>query len=163
MDNSVTQNYSTELIQLVSFNLADEEFGVDILSVQEINRMVEITRVPQVPSYCEGVINLRGRVIPIIDLRKKFDLPVRDWNKDTRIIVCDIDHQIVGMIVDAVSEVRRIPGSTVEPPPDIVNSVNSRYIRGVAKLQERLLLFLDIRKLITEVNQEVNQLDTAVL
>jgi len=163
MDKSNNQNYTTDLIQLVSFNLAEEEFGVDILLVQEINRMVEITSIPQTPSYCEGVINLRGRVIPIVDLRKKFGLPSHDWDKDTRIIVCDIDSQVVGMIVDAVSEVRRIPASTVEPPPDIVTSVNSRYIQGVAKLNERLLIFLDIKKLVAEVNQEVNRLEMALV
>ena len=105
-----------ELIQLVSFGLDQEEFGIDILKVQEINRMVEITKVPQAPSYCEGVINLRGKVIPVIDLRKKFEMEVREWDKDTRIIVCDVDGEQVGMIVDSVDEVLRIPSSTIEPP-----------------------------------------------
>ena len=96
-----------DLIQLVSFKLGAEEFGIDILCVQEINRMVDITSVPQAPHYCEGVINLRGQVIPVIDLRKKFDLESSEWDKNTRIVVCDVDGNVIGMIVDAVQEVRR--------------------------------------------------------
>ncbi len=150
---------SDELIQLVSFRLNQEEFGVDILKVQEINRMVEITRVPQAPYYCEGVINLRGKVIPVIDLRKKFDMDAREWDKNTRIVVCDVEGNVVGMIVDAVEEVLRIPGSTVEPAPSIVATVNSDYIKGVAKLDERLMIFLDISRIAAEANQEVETLE----
>ena len=144
-----------ELIQLVSFKLGQEEFGIDILKVQEINRMVEITKVPQAPYYCEGVINLRGKVIPVIDLRKKFSLESTERDKNTRIIVCDVDTNVVGMIVDAVEEVLRIPSSTVEPAPDVVVTVDSDYIRGVAKLEERLLILLDISRIAVEVNQEI--------
>ncbi len=146
-----------ELIQLVSFKLGQEEFGIDILKVQEINRMVEITKVPQAPDYCEGVINLRGKVIPVIDLRKKFSMETKERDKNTRIIVCDVDGHVIGMIVDAVEEVLRIPSSTIEPPPSIVTSVSSDYINGVAKLEGRLLIFLDISKIAKEVNQEVDQ------
>ena len=141
------------LIQLVSFRLGAEEFGIDILRVQEINRMVEITKVPQAPHYCEGVINLRGKVIPVIDLRKKFDMDVQEWNKNTRIIVCDVDGNVLGMIVDAVEEVLRIPSSTIEPAPRIAMSVNADYISGVAKLDERLLIFLDISRIACDINQ----------
>lgn len=146
-----------ELIQMVSFNLDHEVFGIDILAVQEINRMVEITKVPQAPHYCEGVINLRGKVIPVIDLRKKFEMENREWGKDTRIIVCDVNSQQVGMIVDSVDEVLRIPNSAMEPAPGIVTSVGSDYIKGVAKIEERLLIFLDISKIAGEVNHDVSQ------
>ncbi len=142
-----------DLVQMVSFNLNQEVFGIDILKVQEINRMVEITRVPQAPHYCEGVINLRGKVIPVIDLRKKFEIDSREWDKDTRIVVCDVDSQQVGMIVDSVDEVLRIQNSALEPAPGIVTSVGSDYIRGVAKTGERLLIFLDIAKIAGEVNR----------
>lgn len=135
-------------LQLVSFNIGSEEFGVDILKVQEINRMVEITKVPQAPSYVEGVINLRGKVIPIIDLRKRFNLELKDWDKNTRIVVVDIVGSIMGMIVDSVSEVLRLPANTVEPPPDLVTGINSEYINGVAKLEDRLLIFLDLSKVV---------------
>lgn len=139
---------SSELFQLVSFNIGSEEFGVDILKVQEINRMVDITRVPQAPHYVEGVINLRGKVIPIIDLRKRFNLAVKEHDKNTRIVVVDIGGNIMGMIVDAVSEVLRLPSDTIEPPPELVTGINSEYIKGVAKLEDRLLIFLDLSKVI---------------
>lgn len=137
-----------ELLQLVSFNIGSEEFGVDILKVQEINRMVEITRVPQAPNYVEGVINLRGKVIPIVDLRKRFNLEVKEYDKNTRIVVVDISGNIMGMVVDSVSEVLRLPANTIEPPPEIVANINSEYIKGVAKLEDRLLIFLDLSKVI---------------
>jgi len=139
---------SDELLQLVSFNIGTEEFGVDILKVQEINRMVEITKVPQTPSYVEGVINLRGKVIPIVDLRKRFNQEVQDYDKNTRIVVVDIGGNIMGMVVDSVSEVLRIPASTIEPSPEIATGINSEYIKGVAKLEDRLLIFLDLSKVI---------------
>ena len=138
----------TDELQLVSFNIGSEEFGVDILKVQEINRMVDITKVPQAPHYVEGVINLRGKVIPIVDLRKRFDLEVKEHDKNTRIVVVDIDGTVMGMIVDAVSEVLRLDASTIEPPPEIVTGINSDYIKGVAKLDDRLLIFLDLSKVI---------------
>lgn len=139
---------SDELLQLVSFNIGSEEFGVDILKVQEINRMVEITKVPQAPHYVEGVINLRGKVIPIVDLRKRFNLELKEYDKNTRIVVVDIGGNIMGLVVDSVSEVLRLPSSTIEPPPEIATGVNSKYIKGVAKLEDRLLIFLDLSKVI---------------
>lgn len=142
------QDIAEQLLQLVSFKIGSEEFGVDILKVQEINRMVEITRVPQAPSYVEGVINLRGKVIPIIDLRKRFDLDVKEYDKNTRIVVVNINDNIMGMIVDSVSEVLRLPSNTIEPPPEIVTDINSEYIKGVAKLEGKLLMFLDLSKVI---------------
>ncbi|MDD3732095.1 MAG: chemotaxis protein CheW [candidate division Zixibacteria bacterium] len=141
-------NVSTDELQLVSFNIGSEEFGVDILKVQEINRMVEITKVPQAPRYVEGVINLRGKVIPIIDLRKRFNLEMKEHDKNTRIVVVDINGNIMGMIVDAVSEVLRLPADTIEPPPELVTGINSDYIKGVAKLEDRLLIFLDLSKVV---------------
>lgn len=138
-----------ELLQLVSFTIGSEEFGVDILKVQEINRMVEVTRVPQAPPYVEGVINLRGKVIPIIDLRKRFNLEAKEYDKNTRIVVVDIGGTIMGMVVDSVSEVLRLPSDTIEPPPEIAAGVNSEYIKGVAKLDDRLLIFLDLSRVIS--------------
>lgn len=139
---------ASEELQLVSFTIGSEEFGVDILKVQEINRMVEITRVPQAPVYVEGVINLRGKVIPIVDLRKRFGFEVKAHDKNTRIVVVDIGGTILGMIVDAVSEVLRLSSSTIEAPPEIATGVNSDYIKGVAKLEDRLLIFLDLSRVI---------------
>jgi len=138
-----------ELLQLVTFSIGEEEFGVDILSVQEIIRMMDITKVPRAPDFVEGVINLRGKVIPIIDLRRRFGLVTRDHDKHTRIIVIEINNMIVGFVVDSVSEVLRIPASTVEPPPPVVSGLESEYISGVGKLEDRLLILLDLNKLLS--------------
>lgn len=156
--NTETNDKHDELIQLVSFRLGQEEFGVDILRVQEINRMVEIARVPQAPHYCEGIINLRGKVIPVINLRKKFDLDVHEWDKNTRILVCDVNGSVIGMIVDSVEEVLKVSKSTVEPPPSIVGAVSSDYINSIAKLDKGLLIFLDISRIASEINQEMEEL-----
>ncbi|MFH1624664.1 MAG: chemotaxis protein CheW [Pseudomonadota bacterium] len=138
-----------DLLQLVTFNIGGEEFGVDILKVQEINRMLQITRVPRSPDFVEGVINLRGKVVPVIDLRKRFNLEKKKADKQTRIIVVEVEKKIVGFIVDAVSEVLRIPSSTVESPPPILAGIDSEYITGVGKLEDRLLILLDLNKLFT--------------
>ncbi len=144
----------TELLQLVTFSIGEEEFGVDILKVQEIIRTMEITKVPRAPSFVEGVINLRGKVIPIIDLRKRFGLDSRDHDKHTRIIVIEINNMIVGFVVDSVSEVLRIPASTVEPPPPVVAGLESEYISGVGKLEDRLLILLDLDRLLSSEERE---------
>lgn len=138
-----------ELLQLVTFSIGEEEFGVNILKVQEINRTMEITKVPRSPEFVEGVINLRGKVIPIIDLRRRFGLMHKAEDKDTRIIVIEINSVIVGFVVDAVSEVLRIPASTVEPPPPVVAGVESDYISGVGQLKDRLLIMLDLDRLLS--------------
>jgi purine-binding chemotaxis protein CheW len=143
-----------ELMQLVTFSIGDEEFGVDILKVQEIIRMMEITKVPRAPDFVEGVINLRGKVIPILDLRKRFGLVSRGHDKHTRIIVIEINNMIVGFVVDSVSEVLRIPSSTVEPPPPVVSGMESEYISGVGKLEDRLLILLDLDRLLSHEERE---------
>jgi purine-binding chemotaxis protein CheW len=155
-DQEEVKKGEAELLQLVTFSIGEEEFGVEILKVQEINRMMEITRVPKAPDFVEGVINLRGRVIPVIDLRKRFGLESKVHDKDTRIIVIEINKMIVGFVVDAVSEVLRIPADTVEPPPPVVAGLDSEYISGVGKLEDRLLILLDLDRLLTR--QEKSQL-----
>jgi len=152
--DSAAKAGAEELLQLVSFKIGEEEFGVDILKVQEINRLVEITKVPRSPDFVEGVINLRGKVIPIIDLRKRFMMETKESDKDTRIVVVDIEGQVMGMVVDAVSEVLRLPKDTIEPPPEIATSIDSEYIQGVAKLEDRLLIFLDLSKVFSEKERQ---------
>ena len=154
MDPSLKKQ-DDELLQLVTFSIGDEEFGVNILKVQEIIRTMEITKVPRAPEFVEGVINLRGKVIPIIDLRRRFGLAPKAHDKNTRIIVIEINNIIVGFVVDAVSEVLRIPASTVEPPPPVVAGVESDYISGVGQLQDRLLIMLDLDKLLSRVDVEM--------
>ena len=151
----MVEGQSEDLLQLVSFNLGKEEFAVDILKIQEINRMVEITKVPKSPEFVEGVINLRGKVIPIIDLRKRFNLPGSENTKQTRIVVVDIDNMVVGLVVDAVSEVLRLPANTVEPPPPIVAGIDSEYISGVGKLEDRLLILLELDKVLSKDEKKV--------
>jgi purine-binding chemotaxis protein CheW len=148
------QKKDDELIQLVTFSIGEEEFGVDILKVQEIIRTMEITKVPRAQAFVEGVINLRGKVIPIIDLRRRFGLSSKTHDKHTRIIVIEISNMIVGFVVDSVSEVLRIPSGTVEPPPPVVAGVDSEYINGVGKLQDRLLILLDLDKLLSSEDIE---------
>lgn len=143
-----------ELIQLVTFSIGVEEFGVDILKVQEIIRTMEITKVPRAQDFVEGVINLRGKVIPIIDLRRRFGLTSKEYDKETRIIVIEINDMIVGFVVDSVSEVLRIPAGTVEPPPPVVAGLDSDYISGVGKLHDRLLILLDLDKLLSGADLE---------
>jgi purine-binding chemotaxis protein CheW len=140
---------SKEVLQLVTFRLGNEEFSLDILKVQEIIRHMDLTRVPRTPEFVDGVINLRGRVIPVLDLRKRFGLPKDENTNETRIIVVDVDNRTVGLKVDAVSEVLRLPADTVEPPPAIITSVESEYIKGVGKLDGRLLILLDVAKILT--------------
>ena len=154
-----SQGKSEELIQLVSFTIGDEEFGVDILKVQEINRMLAVTRVPNSPEYIDGVINLRGKVIPIIDLRRRFQMERKEHDKNTRIVVVELSGKVVGFVVDAVSEVMRIPKSVTEPPPPIVAGIDAEYITAVAKLEDRLLILLDLEKVL--VNDEKESLAAA--
>ena len=135
-----------ELLQLVSFKIGEEEFGVDILKVQEINRMMEITQIPNAPSFVNGVVNLRGRIIPVIELRSKLGMASKEHDKDTRIVVVEVNNTTTGFIVDAVSEVLRIPTSITEPPPDMVSGIDSDYITAVGKLEGRLLILLDLEK-----------------
>ena len=116
MDDALSKS-GNEILQLVTFSIGEEDFGVDILKVQEIIRMMDITKVPRAPEFVEGVINLRGKVIPIIDLRRRFGRTPKPHDKDTRIIVIEMSGIIVGFVVDAVSEVLRIPKSTVEAAP----------------------------------------------
>jgi purine-binding chemotaxis protein CheW len=141
----------SELIQLVSFAIGKEQFGVDILMVQEIIRMAPITSIPNSPDFIEGVINLRGHIIPVIDLRKRLKLtPLADGDKNnTRILIINVQDRVTGFIVDAVSEVLKIPKSFIEPPPEIVVAgLKSQYIYGVCKLDERLLILLDFSKIL---------------
>ncbi|THB69001.1 MAG: purine-binding chemotaxis protein CheW [Desulfovibrio sp.] len=142
--------HNNELLQLATFSLSGEEFGVDILKVQEIIRMMEITKLPSAPFFVEGVINLRGKVIPVIDLRRRFGMGAKDHDKDTRIIVLELSANIVGFIVDSVAEVLRIPADTVEPPPPVIAGIDSDHIKGVGQLQGKLLILLDLDRLLSD-------------
>mgnify|MGYP000849586404 CR=1 FL=1 len=150
MDN-VQANHE---LQLVIFRLAKEEFGLPITKVQEIIRMVPITKLPQTPSFMEGIINLRSRIIPIIDLRKRFQLAISDHDEDTRVIIVEVNGQTVGVVVDAVTEVVRLPQANVEPPPPAF-ILDAQYIQGVGKLDDRLLILLEIDNILTSQEEIV--------
>jgi len=134
--------------QLVVFELSHEDYGVDISAVREIIRMQSITRVPRTPRFVEGLINLRGRVIPVVDLRKRFELPAEHDEKNNRIVVVNISNQDIGMVVDGVTEVLRVPSDCIEPPSSIITSVESEYLVGIAKLSSRLIILLDLEKVL---------------
>ncbi len=147
---NTNDNVRREEEQLVVFNLSGETYGVDISSVREIIRMQTITEVPKTPDFVEGVINLRGKVIPVIDLHKRFDLPMVEETSHSRIMVVEVDHITVGMIVDSVSEVLRIPKDTIDPPPPVISGVDSAFLRGVGKLDDRLIILLDLNQVLHE-------------
>lgn len=136
-----------KILQLVTFKLGSEEFGVDILKVQEIIKMMNVTKIPNAPAFIEGVINLRGKIIPIVDLRKRLGFKGQEFDKSTRVIVVELDGLVLGFIVDSVSEVLRIPEDTIEPPPSMVAGIESEYIEGVGKLDDRLLILLELKKI----------------
>ena len=134
--------------QLVVFDLADEAYGVNIETVREIIRLQPVTVVPDTPEYVEGVINLRGAVNPVVDLRKRFNLPVSEETEDTRIVVVDIAGENIGVIVDGVTEVLRINEDAIEPTSAVITTEDSYYIEGIAKIGDRLLILLDPEKVL---------------
>jgi len=141
--------------QLVVFGLASELYGVEIGRVQEIIRMQVITEVPRAPQFVEGVINLRGGIIPVVDLRKRFGMGDEAHDKDTRIVVVEMGGQRVGLVVDRVSEVLRVPKSDIEPPSALVTTVDSAYLRAIAKLEDRLVILLDLDRVLNIDEQEL--------
>lgn len=150
-----------EASQLISFAVGPEEYGMDILRVKEVIRGSQVTYLPKAPSFVKGIINLRGDVIPIVDLRDKFGLPNQDQTSSTRIIVVDVDGRLVGLVVDSASQVVRIQADQIDPPPPIMGRVSKEYIRGVGKLDDRLIVLLNIDNILSddELN-ELTQLDT---
>jgi purine-binding chemotaxis protein CheW len=133
---------------LVTFFLADEEYGLDVRVVQEIIRVTEITHVPRAPEFIKGVINLRGRIIPVVDLKRKLELGEVTTSRLSRIVVVKLRERLVGLLVDGASQVLKIPVSNVDAAPEEILDVNVSFIRGVAKLQNRLIILLDLQKIL---------------
>lgn len=142
-----------ELCQFVACRVGNEEFALDVLSVQEINRMTEITPVPKAPSYVEGVINLRGRIIPVLNLRRRFGMPDTERTARSRIVVVSVRGRVVGLAVDAVEEVLRIPRRAIEPPPTVGAAAGVEYTQGVGRVRDRLLILLDLPRLLLPAEQ----------
>ncbi len=147
---------SENIRQFVEFKLGDEDYGIDILQVKTIERMMPITRIPKAPQFVEGVINLRGEIVPVIDLKKRFDLPLSETTDSTRIIIVSIDDITVGMIVDSATEVIQLSQDDIEPAPPITGSIDANYLDGVGKIDGRLLILLNVAKLLKP--QEIDQL-----
>lgn len=139
--------------QLVVFKLHNEEFGVEITDVREIVKVGHITRLPHVADYIEGVTNLRGEVIPVISLRKRFGLEAQENTQDTRIIMLEVNGSMVGFIVDSVTETLRLADDAIEPPPSNIAGLKAHYLAGVGKLEDRLLILLEVDKILTSEEQ----------
>lgn len=135
------------VLQFVGFRLDDEDYAIAITKIQEIILMTPITRLPQAPPYIEGLINLRGSVIPIINLRKRFGLSPREHDEETRTIVVNVQDKTIGCVVDAVTRVMRINRDQIQPPPPGVGGAASQYLAGLARRDNGLLILLDIDKL----------------
>ncbi len=140
--------------QIVVFELSAEQYGVNIAVVESIIKMQPITQMPHSPAFVEGVTNLRGKVLPVIDLHKRFNLPPRPADKNSRIIVFAVNGTEVGMIVDGVSEVLTIAEETVEPAPAITTTIESQFITGIAKLDGRLVILLDLSQVLSSKEEE---------
>jgi len=138
-----------DVLQLVSFKVGHEEFGLEILKVQEIIRLRELTRVPNMPDFVDGVINLRGKVIPVIGLRRRMGIAAGEADKRTRIVVAEVNGRVLGFVVDEVSEVLRISADTVEAAPKL-GQVEREYVQGIGKINDRLLILIDLNPLITD-------------
>lgn len=136
------------IIQLVSFVLEDVEYGVDILAVHEILRFPEITRLPNAPSFIKGVINLRGNVIPVVDVRKRFGFKPAQVTDLTRVIVIETNEKLVGLMVDNVHQVVRLSQANVDPPSELIEGVSEAYIRGIGRLKDRLIVILNLANIL---------------
>jgi purine-binding chemotaxis protein CheW len=134
--------------QMVSFRIAREIFGVPIAIVQEIVRVPEVTPVPDMPAFITGVINLRGKIVPVIDLSKRLKLEGTSLSRSSRILILEVEKKVIGLLVDAVTEIIRIPPESIEPPPEIISPIAAEYLIGVGKLPNKLVILLDLRNIL---------------
>ncbi|ANB56461.1 cheW-like domain protein [Anoxybacillus sp. B7M1] len=137
----------TEL-KVIVFQLKDEEYAIPVQQVRSIEKVQHITRVPRTPKFVKGVINLRGVVTPIIDLRERFGIESQSFNEQTRVIIVALGEIEVGLIVDAANDVLDIPVKSIEPPPEVIEAIEADYINGVAKVGKRLLILLNLEKVL---------------
>lgn len=149
-NTAVESSVSEEIIQLVTFKLKDETYGINVMQVQEVLRVSEIAPVPGAPQYVLGIINLRGNVVTVIDTRSRFGLPSGELDDASRIVIIESEQQVVGILVDSVAEVVELAHSEIDSAPNIGNEESSRYIQGVASSDDNLLIVVDLNKLLTE-------------
>ena len=160
LDSTKSANLSevTGTMQIVSFHLADEVFGVEIMKVREIILMCDITQVPQTPHYVKGLINLRSTVIPVVDLRTRFGLQEGEQTSESRIMVMQVGTKTVGIVVDGVDEVLRISNEQIAPPPETVANLGNEYLNGLVKTEGKLLILLDVDKILGEDEETLNSI-----
>jgi purine-binding chemotaxis protein CheW len=157
--DNLSRRESDRIRELVAFRIGSEDYAVDIQRVQEINRFTELVSLPQAPEFIEGLLNLRGRVIPVVSLRKRFGLPDKPRDSDTRILVTEISGRTVGFMVDSVSEVLRLPVESISPAPQLVTNERAEYLSGVGKSGDRLWVLLDLERLLS--TGEIHELSRA--
>jgi purine-binding chemotaxis protein CheW len=138
------------ILQWVTFRLADETYGINVMQVQEVLRVTEIAPVPGAPDYVMGIINLRGNVVTVLDTRKRFGLPAAEMDDSTRIVIIESDQNVVGILVDSVAEVVELRRSEIEVSPSVGNDENSKFIEGVATVNKELLILVEINKLLSD-------------
>jgi len=153
LDDDLFDDEDTQKDKYLTFHIATEDYGIAIANVTEIIGIQRITEIPEMPDYIKGVINLRGKVIPVMDVRLRFKLPPRDYDERTCIIVVEIDGSSVGLVVDTVNEVADIPEDQVEPPPKSKRKGGS-YIQGIGKINKEVKILLDINKILYEEELE---------
>lgn len=148
----------SEELKVIVFSLGDEEYGVEVDQVQTIERMVPLTRVPKTPPFIKGVMNLRGNVVPVIDMRERFSLPEAEYTENTRIIIVSVKDMQVGLTVDSASDVIDVNENEIEDPPEVVGGIKAKYLRGVAKIEDnRLLVLLNLEEVLNK--KEIVQLE----
>jgi purine-binding chemotaxis protein CheW len=147
-----------DLRQFISFSIGEEEYGLELLRVKEVIRVREITWLPKAPSFVKGIINLRGDVIPIIDLRDRFGLEAKESTAMTRVIVVEVEGRMIGMVVDSASQVVRIPADQIDPPPPMLGGFSQEFITGVGKLDDKLVILLNTDAILTM--EEISALST---
>ncbi len=145
-----TNSPNDQLIQLVTFHLENETYGINVMQVQEVLRVTEIAPVPGAPPYVLGIINLRGNVVTVIDTRGRFGLPPHELTDASRIVIIESEEQVVGILVDSVAEVVDLSSSEIDAAPNIGNEESSRYIQGVTTRDKNLLIVVDLNKLLSE-------------
>lgn len=151
-------NTDIKEIQIACFRLGDDLYAADIMRIREIIRPQKLTSLPKSPSFVEGVLNLRGTVIPVIDLRKRFDFPAADLDKNTRLLIVTVGRQLLGLEVDEVTEVITIHLTDIKPPPQVVKGVSAEYLVGVCLTKESLIMLLNLDKILTD--RESSELNT---
>ncbi|MDH5297922.1 MAG: chemotaxis protein CheW [Desulfobulbaceae bacterium] len=154
MDDDLYDDEDTMKDKYLTFHLAGEDYGLDIAFVTEIIGIQRITEVPDMPDFVKGVINLRGKVIPVMDVRLRFHLPEREYDERTCIIVVDISGTAVGLVVDQVNEVADIPEEQVEPPPRTTKGATSRFLKGMGKVDDEVRILLNVDKLLYDEEME---------